>query len=117
MNLKSGKVDLEFIITASMVFEESNNLFIIYFLSIFLCGRYVQTTVTFAECLQEVKSGTFSFSLSCFFTLGHHYYINCSLSLPASILEGRIKINYLVKNRVDWQLFDILSITMIVKCI
>ena len=32
-----------------------------------------------------------------FYGLGHHQYINCFLSPPASILKGRIKIDYLIK--------------------
>ena len=32
-------------------------------------------------------------------------YINCFLSLPALILEGYIKFDYLVKSYMHWQLF------------
>ena len=38
--------------------------------------------------------------------LGHHYSIlNCYPSPSASILKGRIKIDYLIKSHVHWKFF------------
>ena len=37
--------------------------------------------------------------------LGHHQYINCFPSPPASLLKGRIKIDYLIKSHLHQQFF------------